>query len=133
MAVEAFNDFEDFLSTTHEELDLMPIGFMKLSVAPITIPIKSGKLIHDLRSWRGDFDHRGMESATAWPGEEVVNADDAFAAMKLARDWEMSCESLKEKKDTTEGPSKFDNTDYEKWRKSLMNQLEICFGEMMFP
>ena len=44
--------------------------------------------------------------------------------MKLARYWEMSCESLKEKKDTTEGPRKFDNTDYEKWRKSLMNQLE---------
>ena len=52
-----------------------------------------------------------METATTWPGEEIVNMDYAFAAMKLAQDRAMSRKYLKEKKDTIERPGKFDNTD----------------------
>ena len=69
MAEEEFTDFEDFLSTTYEELDYILSGFTKRQSNPIPIPIKRRKLLHDLRNWSGDFDLRGMETATAWPGE----------------------------------------------------------------
>ena len=69
-----------------------------------------------------------METATTWPGEEIVNTDYAFAAMKLAQDRAMSRKYLKEKKDTIERPGKFDNTDDAKWRKSLMNQFASMLG-----
>ena len=71
MVGEAFADFEDFFSTTHEELDSMLSSFMKHQADLIMIPIKRRKLIHKLSNWSGDFDSRGMETATTWPVEET--------------------------------------------------------------
>ena len=68
MSEESFTDFENFLSTTHEDLDSMLNGFMNFQNDPITIPIKRWELVHDLRNWSGNFDRRGMEIATTWPG-----------------------------------------------------------------
>ena len=76
MAEEAFTDFEDFLGTTHKELDSMLSGFMKRQNYPITILIKRWKLLHDLRNWSVNFDCRGMETATTWPGEEINTEED---------------------------------------------------------
>ena len=76
MAEEAFTYFQDFLSTTHEELDSMISGFIKRQNYPIAITIKRWKLLHDLRNWSGDFYCRGMETATTWPGEEINTEED---------------------------------------------------------
>ena len=133
MADEAFSDFEDFLSTTHEELDSMLSSFMKRQVDPISIPIKRRKLLHDLRNWSGDFDRRGMETATTWPGEEIEDEDDAFAAMKVARERAASRKALKETKEVIDGPGKFNNADYAKWRKALLNQLASMLGAKGVP
>ena len=121
MEDEAFADFEDFLSTTHEELDSMLSSFMKGQVDPITIPIKRRKLLHNLRNWSGDFDRRGREIATTWPVEEIEDKDDAFAAMKVAIERATYRKALKETKEVIDGPGKFDNADYANWRKALLN------------
>ena len=71
MAEEAFADFEDLLSTTHEEMDSMLSSFMKRQADPTTIPIKRRKLLHELRNWTGEFYCRGTETAKTWPGEEI--------------------------------------------------------------
>ena len=133
MAEEAFTYFQDFLSTTHEELDSMISGFIKRQNYPIVITIKRWKLLHDLRNWSGDFDRRGTETATTCPGEEINTEEDAFAAVKLALDRANSCKSLKQNTESIDRPGNFDNTDYAKWRKSLMNQLAGILGTNDVP
>ena len=127
MAEKVFTDFEDFLSNMHEELDSMISGFIKRLNYPIAILIKRRKLLHDLRNRSGNFNCRGMETAIAWPSEERNTEEDAFAAMKLAQDRAKSRKSFKEKTESINGPGKFDNTDYAKWRKAPMNHLHQVY------
>ena len=133
MAEEAFTDFDNFLSTMHEELDSMLSGFMKLQNDLIMIQIKRRKLFHDLRKWSGDLDPHGMETSTTWPGEEINTEEDTFADMKLARDRAKSRKSFKEKTESIDGTGKFDNTDYAKRCKDLMNQLASILGAKDVP
>ena len=74
-----------------------------------------------------------METAPTWPGEEINTEEDAFAAMKLARDRAKYRKSLMEKTESIYGPSKFDKTDYAKWRKDLMNQLTSILSANYAP
>ena len=133
MAEESFTDFENFLTTIHEELDSMLSGFMKRPNNPITIPIKCRNLLHYLRNLSGDFDCHGMETATTWPGEEINTEEDVFSAMKLSQDRSKSCKSLKENTESIDGNVNFDNTDYANWRKDLMNQLASTLGANDVP
>ena len=107
--------------------------FMNRQNNPIMIMITCRKLLHDLRTWGGDFDCHGMEIATNWPGEVINTEEDAFAAIKLARYRAKYRKSLKEKTESIGEPGKFDNIDYAKWCKALMNQLTSILGANDVP
>ena len=81
LETEGFNDFEDFASTTKDELKSIIDGFYKQSNLTFTTPIKQRKLLYAILERCGDFDRRNMESGINWPDEEIVNGPSAFAAM----------------------------------------------------
>ena len=60
---EGFQDFDDFVSTTQEELKSMVDGFYKRSDVDVTIPMKRRKLLYDVHHWCLDFDRRSMDVA----------------------------------------------------------------------
>ena len=83
---EGFTDFEEFVSTTKDELKSMIDGFYKQNDLAFTIPIKRRKLLYDILEWCGDFDRRDMEAGINCSGEEIINGHCAFADMSTARD-----------------------------------------------
>ena len=64
---EGFTDFEDFVSTTKDELNSMIYGFYERDDLAFTIQIKRRKLLYDILQWCGDFDRRDMEAGINWP------------------------------------------------------------------
>ena len=68
---EGFTDFEDFVSTTKDELKCMIDGFYKRDDLAFTIPIKQRKLLYDILEWCGDFDRRNMEAGINWSDEDI--------------------------------------------------------------
>ena len=78
---EGFTDFEDFVSTTKDELKSMIDGFYKRDNLAFTIPIKQRKFLYDILKWCSDLDLRNMEAGINWPDEEIVNGPSSFAAM----------------------------------------------------
>ena len=82
---EGFTDFEDFLSTTKDDLKSMIDGFYKRNYLAFTIPIKQRKFLYDILEWCGDFDCHNMEAGINWPGEEITHGHCAFASMSMAR------------------------------------------------
>ena len=86
LETEGFNDFEEFDSTTKDELKFMIDGFYKRNDLAFTIPIKRHKFLYDILEWCGDFDCRNMEAGINWPGDEITNGNCAFSAMSLARE-----------------------------------------------
>ena len=86
MESEIFTDFENFLSTTKDDLKSMIDGFYKQDDLAFTIPIKRRKLLYDILEWCGDFDRRGMEVGINWPDEEIVNGPFAFSAISTSRE-----------------------------------------------
>ena len=116
LETEGFNDFEDFVSTTKDELKSMINGFYKRNDLAFTIPIKRRKFLYDILEWCGDFDCRDMEAGINWTDEEIVNGTSSFAAMSTARESALVHKHLKDKGDDDGiGPGKFDPTDYVKW------------------
>ena len=85
LETEGFNDFEDFLSTTKDELKSMIDGFYIPNDLAFTIPIKRRKLLYDILEWCGYFYRRDMETGINWKGEEITNRHCDFAAMLMAR------------------------------------------------
>ena len=81
LGTEVFTDFENFVTTTKDELKSMIDGFYKRNDLAFTIPIKRRKLLYDILEWCSDFDRRDMEAGINWPGEEIINGYCAFAAM----------------------------------------------------
>ena len=61
LETEGFTDFEDFVSTTKDDLKSMIDGFYKQNDLAFTIPIKQQKLLYDILEWCSDFDCRDME------------------------------------------------------------------------
>ena len=121
---EGFTDFEDFVSTTKDELKSMIDGFYKRDDLAFTIPIKRRKLLYDILEWCGDFDRRDMEAGIHWSNEEIVDGPSAFSAMSTARERAFFHKRLKDKGgDDFIGPGEFDPTDYLKWEKGLENKL----------
>ena len=57
---EGFTDFEDFVSTTKDELKSMIYGFYKHNDLAFTIPIKRRKLLYDILEWCGDSESHNM-------------------------------------------------------------------------
>ena len=109
---EGFIDFEDFVSTTKDELKSMIDWFYKRNDLDFTIPIKRRKLLYDILEWCGDFDRRDMEAGINWPDEEIVNGPSAFAALSTARERAFVHKRLRDKGgDDVIGPGKFDPTD----------------------
>ena len=53
--------------------------------------------------------------------------------MKVARERAASRKALKETKEVIDGPWKFNNADYAKWRKALLNQLASMLGAKGVP
>ena len=86
LETEGFNDFEDFVSTTKDELKSMIDGFYKRNYLAFTIPIKQRKLLYDILEWCGDFERRDMEAGINCPGEEITNGRCNFAALPMARE-----------------------------------------------
>ena len=82
---EGFTDFEEFVSTTKDELKSMIYVFYKQNDLAFTIPIKRRKLLYYLLEWCGDFDRRGMEAGINWPGEEIFNGPYALSTISTAR------------------------------------------------
>ena len=62
LETEGFTDFEDFVSTTKDELNSMIDGFYKGNDLAFTILIKRLKLLYDILEWCSDFDRRDMEA-----------------------------------------------------------------------
>ena len=85
LETEGFTDFEDFVSTTKDDLKSMIDGFYKRNDLAFTIPIKRLKLLYDILEWCGDFNRRDMEAVINSPDEEITNGHCAFAAMPMAR------------------------------------------------
>ena len=83
---EGFTDFEDFVSTTKDELKSMIDGFYKRNDLALTIPFKRRKLLYDILEWCGDFERRDTEAGINWPSEEIVNGPCDFAVMSTARE-----------------------------------------------
>ena len=86
LETKGFNDLEDFVSTTKNELKSMIDGFYKRNDLAFTIPIKRRKLLYDILEWCVDFDCRDMEEGINCPGEEITNGNFAFAAISMARE-----------------------------------------------
>ena len=86
MKYEGFTDFDEFVSTTKDELKSMIDGFYKQDGLAVTIPIKRRKLLYDILEWCGDFDRRDMEAGINWLDEEIVNGPCDFSAMPIARE-----------------------------------------------
>ena len=129
LETEGFNDFEDFVSTTKDDIKSMIDSFYKRNGLAFTIPIKQRKLLYDILEWCGDFDCRDMEAGINWPDEETVNGPSDFAAMSTARERALVRKRLKDKGgDDVIGPGKFDPTDYVKWEKGLENKLSSISG-----
>ena len=66
---EEFTDFENFVSTTKDELKSIIDGFYKRNDLAFTITIKRRKLLYDILEWCGDFSRRDMEAGINWPDE----------------------------------------------------------------
>ena len=62
LETEGFNDFEDFVFTTKDELKSMIDRFYKRNYLAFIIPIKRRKLLYNILEWCGDFDHCNMEA-----------------------------------------------------------------------
>ena len=86
METEGFNNFEDFVSTTKDELKPMIDVFYKHNDLAFTVPIKRHKLLYDILEWCGDFDHRDMKAGINWPGGEITNGHCDFADLSMARE-----------------------------------------------
>ena len=126
---EGFTYFEDFVSTSKDDLKSMIDGFYKQNDLASTIPIKRRKLLYDILEWCGDFDRRDMEARINWPDEEIVNGPSAFAAMSTARERALARKRLIDKGgDDVIVPGKFDPTGYVKWEKGLDNKLSSISG-----
>ena len=69
MKTEGFTDFEDFVSTTKDELKSMIDGFYKHNDLDFTITIKRRKLLYDILEWCGDFNLRDIEAGIKWTDE----------------------------------------------------------------
>lgn len=131
---EGFDAFDDFLSTTKEELKSMIDGFYKRNDLGFVIPIKRRKLLYDMLEWCGDFDRHGMEVGLNWPGEEIESAVDASYTMAVARERAMVRKRLKDKgADEVQGPGTFDPSNYVKWEKALQNKLSSIAGTKSVP
>ena len=85
LETEGFNDFEDFVYTTKDELKSMIDGFYKRNDLAFTVPIKRRKFLYYILELCGDFDLRDMDAGINWPGEEINNGRCSFAAMPMAR------------------------------------------------
>ena len=57
---EGFAYFEDFVSTTKDDLNYMIDGFYKQDDLAFIIPIKQWKLLYDILEWCSDFDLQDM-------------------------------------------------------------------------
>ena len=66
---EEFTDFENFVSTTKDELKSIIDGFYKRNDLAFTITIKRRKFLYDILEWCGDFSRRDMEAGINWPDE----------------------------------------------------------------
>ena len=66
---EGFTDFEEFLSTTKDELRSMIDGFYKRDDLVSIIPIKRRKLLYDILECCGYSDCRDMEAGINWLDE----------------------------------------------------------------
>ena len=131
---EGFQDFDDFVSTTQEELKSMVDGFYKRSDVDVTIPMKRRKLLYDVHHWCLDFDRRSMEVALNWPNESINNIDEAFQAMTTARECNTVRKSIAEKPgDQVKGPGKFTPNEYATWEKALTNKLASITGVKGVP
>ena len=51
LETEGFNDFEDFVSTTNDDIKSTIDGFYKRHDLAFTIPIKQRKLLYDILEW----------------------------------------------------------------------------------
>ena len=58
LETEGFTDFEDFVSTTKDDIKSMIDSFYKRNDLAFTIPIKRRKLLYDILEWCGDFNRR---------------------------------------------------------------------------
>ena len=126
---EGLTDFEDFLSTTKDDLKSMIDGFYEQDDLAFTTPIKRRKLLYDILEWYGDVDRRDMEAGINWSDEEIVAGPSDFAATSTAREISFIHKRLRDKGvDDVIGPGKFEPTDYGKWEKSLENKLSSISG-----
>ena len=91
LGTEVFTDFENFVTTTKDELKSMIDGFYKRNDLAFIIPIKRHKLLYDILDWCGDFGCHDMEAGINWPGEEITNGHFDFSAMSLARERALVC------------------------------------------
>ena len=129
LETEGFNNFEDFVSTTNDDIKSTTDGFYKRNDLAFTIPIKQRKLLYDILEWCGDFYRRNMEAGINWPDEETVNGPSDFVAMSTDRERVLVRKRLKDKGgDDVISPGKFDPTDYVKWGKGLENKLSSISG-----
>ena len=121
---EGFTDFEDFVSTTKDELKSTIDAFYKQDDLAFTIPIKQHKLLYDILEWCGDFDRRDMEAGINWSDEEIVDGPSDFSALSTARERAFVLKRLRDKGgDDVIVPRKCDPTDYVKRDKGLENKL----------
>ena len=126
---EEFTDFEDFVSTTKDELKSMIDGFYKHNDVAFTIPIKQHKLLYDILEWCGDFNRRDMEAGINCLDEEIVNWPSAFAAMSTGKERTLVYKRLRDKGgDNVIVPGIFYPPDYVKWYKGLENKLSSISG-----
>ena len=83
---KGFTDFEDFVSTTKDELKSIIRGFYKRDDLAFFLPIKRNKLLYDILEWCGDFDRYDREAGLHWDDGEITNGPSTFAAMSTARE-----------------------------------------------
>ena len=81
MESEIFTDFENFLSTTKDDLKSMIDEFYKQDDLAFTILIKQHMLLYDILAWCGDFGCRNMEAGLNWSDEDMIDGPSDFAAM----------------------------------------------------
>ena len=113
---EGFTDFENFVSTTKDELKSTIYGFYKQNNLAFTIPINWHKLLYDILEWCSDFDCRNMEAGINWPDEEFVNGPSDFAVISTTRERSLIHKRLRDKgDDDVIGLGKIYPTDYVKW------------------
>ena len=66
---EGFTDFDDFVSTTKDDLQSMIDGFYKRDYLAFTIPNNQRKLLYDILECCGYFYFRDMEAGINWLDE----------------------------------------------------------------